>query len=82
VDVDQKLLAQAVAELGVTVPVMRAEASGAGLKLWLYGGDGQPVTWMPEAQAKPAQAQPKAAAKPKATSRSRARSTRKKAKET
>ncbi len=51
------LLAQAVAELGITVPVMRAEASGTGLKLWLYGGDGKPVTWRPKA---PAQAKPRA----------------------
>ncbi len=71
-DVDQNLLAQAVAELGITVPVMRAETSGKGLKLWLYGGDGKPVTWMPKAQTAKASAQ----AKPKAASRSRARSTK------
>jgi hypothetical protein len=72
VDVDQKLLAQAVAELGITVPVMCAEKAGAGLKLWLYGQGDKPVTWMPKAQATKASAQ----AKPKAAARSRARSTK------
>jgi hypothetical protein len=44
-------LAQAVAELGVDVPVLRAEAHGDGLKLWLYGGQGEPVTWEPKGKA-------------------------------
>jgi len=47
-DVDRDLLAQARAELGITVPVMRAEALGTGLKLWLYGRGGEPVTWAPK----------------------------------
>jgi len=48
-------MARAKAELGVTVPVYRAEAVGDGLRLWLYGSpDGKPVIWTPRAgQAKP-----------------------------
>ncbi len=75
-DVDKNLLAQAKAELGINVPVMRAEKAGDGLKLWLYGRGDKPVTWTP-AQAKPAPAQAKAPAKAKPTAR--ARSTKKKA---
>lgn len=46
----EDLLARAVRELKVDVPVLRYEKSGDGLKLWLYGGDGKPVTWKPKAE--------------------------------
>jgi len=79
-EVNRALLARAVAELGVTVPVMRVDVSGAGLKLWLYGGHGQPLTWMPKAEAKvEAEAKAEVEAEAKAKPSARARSTRKKA---
>jgi hypothetical protein len=62
--VTDKAIAQAVVELGVDVPVLRAEAHGDGLKLWLYGGQGEPVTWEPKAKAK-VEAKVEAEAKPK-----------------
>jgi hypothetical protein len=52
-EASEALLAQAVAELGIDVPVLRAEESGAGLKLWLYGQGDRPVVWKPKAKAKP-----------------------------
>jgi hypothetical protein len=67
-------LAQAVAELGVDVPVLRAEAHGDGLKLWLYGGQGEPVTWEPKAKAEAkveAEAEPKRKPKPKSRAKTR-----------
>jgi hypothetical protein len=59
--VNDNLIAQAVRELGIRVPVLRVEAHGnGGLKLWLYGGQGEPVTWEPKAKAKvEAEAKPK-----------------------
>jgi len=57
--VDRKLLARAVAELGITVPVLRVEVEGDGLKLWLYGRGDKPVTWTPKAQ--PGKVEPKSA---------------------
>jgi hypothetical protein len=50
--VNDNLIAQAVRELGIRVPVLRVEAHGnGGLKLWLYGGQGEPVVWEPQAKA-------------------------------
>jgi hypothetical protein len=63
--VNDNLIAQAVRELGISVPVLRVEAHGSGLKLWLYGGQGEPVTWEPKkAETKPQPTQPKAQTKP------------------
>ena len=47
---DSALLARAVAELGINVPVIRCEAEGTGLKLWLYGQGDKPITWKPKAK--------------------------------
>jgi hypothetical protein len=69
--VNDNLIAQAVRDLSIDVPVIRAEAHGdGGLKLWLYGGQGEPVTWEPKAKAKAdakveAKAEPKPKRKPK-----------------
>jgi hypothetical protein len=63
--VNDNLIAQAVRELGISVPVLRVEAHGSGLKLWLYGGQGEPVVWEPKkAETKPQPVQPKAETKP------------------
>jgi hypothetical protein len=64
--VNDNLIAQAVAELGINVPVLRVEAYGnGGLKLWLYGGQGESVVWEPKAEVE-AKAETKAKPKPKA----------------
>ncbi len=71
--VNDNLIAQAVRELGIGVPVLRVEAHGnGGLKLWLYGGQGEPVTWEPKAKAEAkveveakVEAEPKPKRKPK-----------------
>jgi hypothetical protein len=63
--VNDNLIAQAVRELGIRVPVLRVEAHGnGGLKLWLYGGQGEPVVWEPKGKAE-AKAKVEAEAEPK-----------------
>jgi hypothetical protein len=79
--VNDNLIAQAVRELGIRVPVLRVEAHGnGGLKLWLYGGQGEPVVWEPQAKAEAkveaeakaeAKAEPKRKPKPKSRAKTR-----------
>jgi hypothetical protein len=75
--VNDNLIAQAVRELGIRVPVLRVEAHGnGGLKLWLYGGQGEPVVWEPQAKAEAkveveAEAKPKRKPKPKSRAKTR-----------
>jgi hypothetical protein len=79
--VNDNLIAQAVRDLSIDVPVIRVEAYGnGGLKLWLYGGQGEPVIWEPKGKAEAkaeveakveAEAEPKRRPKPKSRAKTR-----------
>jgi hypothetical protein len=42
---EQQLLSAVVKRLKIDRPILRYEVKGRTVKLWLYGGDGNPVTY-------------------------------------